>query len=76
MIRLLLILTTSSVLSGCALFRDPMTVPFDIEIRPKVGLDLEVERTPMDQTQLYWLIGIAFLVGVIVVVKLMRSREE
>ena len=41
MMRLLLALVSSTCLTGCALFRDPMSVPIDLLIRPQVKVDLE-----------------------------------
>ena len=41
MTRLLLALVSSLCLTGCALFRDPMTVPFDLKIRPQVEVDFQ-----------------------------------
>lgn len=51
---------------GCSLFRDPMTIPIDVTIRPHVGVELDPITEPpfsVDST-IIWGIIIAVAVAV------------
>ena len=51
------------LVAGCALFRDPMTIPIDIEIRPHVGVELDTPGGDVSSSYI-WVVAVVVVVGV------------